>query len=127
MISGVLSASSLLLLGRATTLNQIDAERFQKEMFRRWFLKTLFILYVIFTPAYHLLYFVIVGFSSWLSVIPTLTLIMFAAAMVIMMTTPSDPKYDPLDHSAIVGGLTAWGALITLFFASVPYYFLNFP
>lgn len=127
MISGVLSASSLLLLGRATTLNQIDAERFQKEMFRRWFLKTLFILYVAFTPVYHLLYFLSVGFSSRLSVIPSLTFIMFATAMVIMMTTPRNPAFDTLDHSPVVGGLTAWGALITLFFAPVTYHFLHFP
>jgi len=114
LLLGTLSAMSMLLCGRLRVFP--DYHKYMKYPF---------ISYLILTPMYHAVYFFSVGLSSWISIFPTVTLLVFITGLILRKTTPRNPELEPAFHSWLVGSLENIAVGITLLFCSAPHVILH--
>lgn len=90
---------------------------------KRRLIHNLFRLWIMFSIAYHLSYFFLIGLRSLLAMVPIATGTMVIVGLVLMKVTPPDPNLDPVDHSPAVIRLFTASGLITFLFLIIPFGF----
>lgn len=115
LLLGGLSAASLFLCGRMRAF----PPEYKKYM------RYPFLAYLVATPLYHAVYFFLAGFSSWISLFPTVTLLGFISGLVLRKKTTPNPELEPELHSWKVATIENVAALITLLFCPAPHFLLH--
>lgn len=118
-VLGILSVMVLSGLDRLILFSEApDAKmgRFYKRSFK---------VYAVLAMAYHCSYFILIGFSSWLSVVPVISLVLFVAGFISMKRAEPDVSFDPANNSFTPSLPTVLSVLITFFFVTFLFAFPN--
>lgn len=118
IILGIVSVGLLFAMYRVMPLSAGEAHASKRKL-----LDTLFSLWIIFASAYHLSYFLLVGFSSWFAMVPAVTGTMVVVGLILRKVTHPNPTLDPVDHSAVVEKLFTISGLLTFLFLIIPFGF----